>query len=1812
MPTIHRSYEVLIEETVTTENRQRRKHGTDKESRFNTKTAVALELTNEMFQDAVCYYTLMLTGMVKDERWTEETIGYAQWMKGKLGDKGWQARLKQLREQQRPINPLWEHITKSPEMCAATADVVKRLAENYPYAIFHRSKDAEGLVRAAFCYQGEERLPDSTRREKRRQQPPSQAALIRTFVQNLMVEAVKVTGKTDALNDMASFAGVWSGHLCSPAGRSRPKGTGVYERLHAELREFVNKSDCGRHWNECKQELTAAVQAKDSADNRKRLRAVVEQARGSVLGEPSLLTAVCNRVQELAGSRAIGNTKTDAEELQAAIADTLRSPDRKPTDTDDLLREKVRKDFERKATNARETALGAFRRAFNQPRNVATLKLAPHLPSLRTELAATKTDDPRLQRLQERNKKDAGEFMELLCRLRWVSDRDNLRELAAADVLAFVIDNDPPETADSKLPYQVAGAEPLFPFFTNSLGIPIEDQVVWDEFDTAAFKRASEAVFKYAIITAERRRKIEGLKAEVDAFESKGRLSEKKNKDGTPRYAFFGMEGDKRRACMETLLHELGKDRASGESGYGLRYSTIGGWPYLRPELLKAYEQGRKDKVTDTVLEGRLLDVVDEVRSKSGGGFGSADFFYALCQTENYVLWLEEWPDRQAWHAPDFVAHYARFSKKHEDLQGIADEKADWKPKAINYTWPGQPHLRKRERSFRPFDFKCDIRTDPQIDLLARDEASEQIRRVTTNKAARGKTAEFPLTLSFRRLKRDRITDAAGNSVEAFFAPPKLAAKDAPPPPVLAGPRVRPDDIKARELDAFLDDLSKKLERAKLLDGISNALAQHHREILRMIAESQTSAKAEALLRRERSATIALLCKELNRLIESNQSLYKKDDLSKSEQKCIADNPGGLEHRRQNRKAIEQILGGFLKRGASCYNEAVSLLAPKRAGGAFHFMFAVEIDDMELAAFRVPRVSGDQPFQDAKQGETWVHAHLRWPVDLNTETERRKRKEEKAKERGEDVPSAEEDEEGAGKRPSLPKREELWCASNNLETPVHALFVDLGVRFAGAWSRARIRKSAGVKPDTAHVISPPVGHPDHEAEIWCEFYGQEGTFRLQGEDAKVWHRPKDGCHDKQDSRFSRQEVPQIGEDGKSQWPDAGTAKDGWRFGRELYGSRGRLAASEETTNFKELAEALFPATNRFPLPQENSDVARFIPAMAEHLVARLDRRLGRINFLFNLRWRLEGSKEQDATTRQFTRDREPVEQAQHYRVVVESLAPATLHPQPDDAEKLAWNDELRSALTANWDGLDGLLKKPKRAEERREHEKKWAGVIATDPRWQWKQLADKVHTQLKRLVDELGVAGESGMVAQIARFAWPLRDKCWHWRKYTVQPSGIPCPSLLSTEPLPANSENRKIIGQGGLNMRRIELLQHLRRCCQSLAKHEERFALGRFPSKKGLEPFIVPRGESVHDPCPSLLEKINELRDQRVDQTAALILAEALGLELMNPAEVTLDGLRKWQLKSQRDIHGRYQKRKIKLDGKEIETLPCSVIVVEDLSRYLTSQDRSRFENRRLMEWSHRQVIKKLKDMAQVFGIEIVAVDARYSSRFCSKTHVPGIRVAEVKRGFEQEHPWRKWRDEKFNGKLTKRAERVREIAKRFEKNADATLLIEMEGGPLFLACNGRDPVNADINASKNIGFRALAHPDLWEFFPVIRTETAGEGKLRVINRRGVLAALKPDDTKREFAPTEQKPKKKGANGATGDDENETSERPYLFVTGTPGKSALLPDANEDVYNVSPTNNGVAYRTARGGLFWRRVAEKCRERIDEINTDRLKKPKPE
>jgi IS605 OrfB family transposase len=1809
MSAIHRSYEVLIEETVSAENRAQRKHGTSKPLNHNTKTTEALRLTNDLFQDGVCYYTIMLAGMVKDACWTDELLESATWMKEKIDAEQWKVRKAQLLGKR--INPLWELIRSS----ATSANVVGRLNQNwYRHAIFFGAKTAEELVAKAFCYQGEERLSGKSRTEKRRNNSPTKEMLLHTFVKSLLCDAMQFKASKVALKDMASFAGIWSGYLCTPAGSNNPKGTGIYDRLHSKLRTLADNSDLGRTWQSLKNDLLRL--GKDAKEARKESEQKIKQARAAILDNERLQETIIEAVEAASKERAKANESLRDAELNTAVKAALESIERDPQETDEAIRQRIKNEINKRVEPKQGTALETYRKAFEEAKLADCIK--PHLATLRGELADASANDARIKRLQEDGKKDQGPFTQALYRLLWVTGRAELEKLAAADVLAYVLDTEPCVEITT-LPYQEQINEPLFPFFTNSLAkdattaLQADDQVVWDAFDTAAFKRAATEFFKYANLTQERQKKIDSFNNDIKDFRTTGRRSttqpkKRKPKKNAPastdmqlpkqRFAIFGMEGDdERKSRMEDVLKNL------GESGYVLRRSTIGGWAYLRPELLKTYKQAKESGLDADAIVDKLFGKLKEIRDKIGSGFGDPNLFEAICETDNHVLWLDTWPNKKEWHASDFVLHYTRYSSKFEDLREIADapvtENGQWTPKPINFTWPGEEHSGKKEPSYRPFDFKCDIREKPEIKLFAKNEVADGLQIIESNSK---KHPDFPLTLSFRRLKRDRIVLPDGTSLESFFSPPKLVNENVEPPP-LAGPRVRPADIDHKRLDSFIAGLKQtSTESARLLAASRQRLLDRGGKWIEFKEQADKNTikkevdEAKKNAKEIRDQIVELLAEELTKHVIASAALYKLEELKPSERKRIQESPNGLEHQFQNRKCLANTLKNFLKPPARNYRENVSLLAPKHANGAFHFMFAVEVNSSDLVGFQVPPVPGDKPFRLTKQGETKVAAYLRWPVDLLSEAAAIKKLKEKAtvQNTNNGVSDDDDDDEGKGKT-NLPKADKLWMASEEFkQLGIHSLFVDLGVRFAGAWSRAWLRDAHGQQSERAQIISPPKDHPEYKGDIWCQLY-DEGAFRLQGEDAHVWHRPKGGQ---------------------------------WTYQRELYGSRGRLASPEEIQRLflgengeKGLAERLFPSTNRIKLPEDGTDARRFIPAIAEHLMTRLDRRLSRIGFLFTLRWHLEGQKERNPATGLFEIQRiASTHQPGHCRAVVEALASAKLRPEGEDAEEIGWNTELRELLAdvETWEGIKTWLKKPRRKNQRNEHDNKFAKAVYEDKRWQWAKLAEAVHQQLGLLLGELGDSSDRSLLAQIADLAWPLRDKVWHWQSHRIDLAGKPIPSKLLR--VQKNSAIKgKIIGQGGLNMIRIELLQRLRRNCHSLARHEARFALGRIPGAVGVEPPIFERGQAG-EPCQDLLDKINELRDQRVDQAASLILAEALGLELQNPSEVSIDGLRKWQLKSDRDVHGRYQRRKVNpkkaaelgLSADKALVPQCSIIVVEDLSRYLTSLDRSRFENRRLMDWSHRAIIKKLKDMAQVFGIELVAVDARYSSRYCSKTHVPGIRVAEVNRDFEKEQPWRRWKEEKTKSKLTERANQISNLIGEFEKhpNYNGTLLIEMEGGPLFLAANGESAVNADINASKNIGFRAIAHPDLWHFFPVIRTEADEDGKLRIINRRGTLAAREENDIARLadplIKPKEEKPNE-AAEADSNEEENETSERPYLFVPGQVEGSYLELAETEDTFlaRIYPSQKS-PLRVAKGKYFWSLVTAKSRAQIKFINQKRI------
>jgi hypothetical protein len=308
--------------------------------------------------------------------------------------------------------------------------------------------------------------------------------------------------------------------------------------------------------------------------------------------------------------------------------------------------------------------------------------------------------------------------------------------------------------------------------------------------------------------------------------------------------------------------------------------------------------------------------------------------------------------------------------------------------------------------------------------------------------------------------------------------------------------------------------------------------------------------------------------------------------------------------------------------------------------------------------------------------------------------------------------------------------------------------------------------------------------------------------------------------------------------------------------------------------------------------------------------------------------------------------------------------------------------------------------------------------------------------------------------------------------------------------------------------MARIEQISELRRRWQSLNQ-----SLRREIGQKPLTASEM-RNDPIPDPCPDILRKLENIREQRVNQTAHLIVAQALGLRVREPhmsaksREVT-------------DYHGEY----------EVVRPPVDMIVLEDLSRYLSDQGRAKSENTRLMKWCHRAIMQKVKMLAEAFGIPVLETPAAYSSRFCSLTGMAGFRAAEV--GWNDRHEFR-WREllkvdlTELQAEIAKAANnksKLEALERQFatakatqdtfqelerisrSNHPHRTLLAPQPGGPIFItaneilhpapAANRRQkgngsvlPMQADLNAAANLALRAVAHPACAHIHHRLRTE--------------------------------------------------------------------------------------------------------------------------
>jgi hypothetical protein len=379
---------------------------------------------------------------------------------------------------------------------------------------------------------------------------------------------------------------------------------------------------------------------------------------------------------------------------------------------------------------------------------------------------------------------------------------------------------------------------------------------------------------------------------------------------------------------------------------------------------------------------------------------------------------------------------------------------------------------------------------------------------------------------------------------------------------------------------------------------------------------------------------------------------------------------------------------------------------------------------------------------------------------------------------------------------------------------------------------------------------------------------------------------------------------------------------------------------------------------------------------------------------------------------------------------------------------------------------------------------------------EWKPLADGNEENLVTLRDALHVQISiqrqrvQEQLLKLTARVLPLRGRSWEW---VIHPDKPDCHLLRQTAE-GTGPERVKLRGQRGLSMARIEEISELRRRWQSLNQ-----SLRRQIGDKPLTASEM-RNDPIPDPCPDILTKLENIRKQRVNQTAHLILAQALGLKLRAPQMST-------NRREITDTHGEY----------EVARPPVDFIVLEDLSRYLSDQGRAKSENTRLMKWCHRAIMQKVKMLAEPFGIPVLETPAAYSSRFCSLTGVAGFRASEVGWGDRHEFRWRVLLDEAAKARAEGRepsenATQAVALFARLEKisrsdHPHRTLLAPQPGGPMFVtarelphpAPNGNRkqkgnksvlPMQADLNAAANLALRAVAHPGCAHVHHRLRTE--------------------------------------------------------------------------------------------------------------------------
>lgn len=629
--------------------------------------------------------------------------------------------------------------------------------------------------------------------------------------------------------------------------------------------------------------------------------------------------------------------------------------------------------------------------------------------------------------------------------------------------------------------------------------------------------------------------------------------------------------------------------------------------------------------------------------------------------------------------------------------------------------------------------------------------------------------------------------------------------------------------------------------------------------------------------------------------------------------------------------------------------------------------------------------------------------------------------------------------------------------------------IDFGLH-ADSWAmhEARLDGNFGVTKKGKQIVSRAITSGDEAP--WRLATRELKKLRLPGSNAKVWRA-------------------------RSKKDEDGNAGFDWR--EELSGDRGRSASSKETEECRELMCELLGDPWAWEFASHQAVTAK--SPMADDWKRQMDLLLGEFSFPEQNDKLIVVARRAQSRLARIARWRSGAADDSRWQAVLKELR-QTCGLEDDEGKPL---ELKRDGIPLGEQWIPEAIREAAGAKDRT-------------------ALKIESRKEQSRLIEKL-----PPLLVRIANRVLPLRGRSWNWE-------AVPNPEkegrLHGLEQTGPKITDVLLAGQRGLSIMRIEQIEELRRRIQSFNQTERRHHAAE-QVEEGVWPADFAKQwvrRDFTDPCADLLEKLDEIKTQRVNQSAHMILAQMLGVRLAKPPE------NKKALRQDRDQHGVYEKFRE----------PVDFVAIEDLSRYRASQGRAPQENGRLMKWCHRAVRDKLREICEPFGIPVLEVPAAYSSQFCSRSGVIGFRAEEVTEGFEKRAPWlfrlrvkdgeeesREQREMRKLAEDIRDAQRIMETMWSEKHKAGqppkVTVVLPKQGGQIFVpvvAAEGRGNrfaskvADADLNAAVNIGLRAVADPRMWEFFPRLRTtRISGE-----VSHKGRKKKLKPESTTDEVAPIE------------------------------------------------------------------------------------------